>query len=147
MPKTETHRNDAPQQPVPEASATGANELVTDLSGIRVEKSIIINRDRKDLYWFWRNFANLPRLMSHLERVQILSPTRSHWVAKGPAGTSVEWDAEITADHENELIAWRALTGSAVANAGSVRFLHFAEGQTEVRVALARQTTRCAPAR
>lgn len=136
MPKTEPRRNETMNQPEPDAPMAGADELVTDLSGIRVEKSIIISRARKDLYQFWRNFENLPRLMSHLEQVQILSPTRSHWVAKGPAGTSVEWDAEITTDHENELIAWRALTGSEVANAGSVRFLHFAEGQTEVRVAL-----------
>ena len=36
----------------------------------------------------------------------------SHWVAAGPAGLSVEWDAEIINEIENTLIAWRALPGS-----------------------------------
>jgi uncharacterized membrane protein len=113
-----------------------ANGIVAEINGIRVEKSVIINRDRADLYHFWRNFRNLPQIMNHLEEVRVLSPTRSHWVAKAPVGTKVEWDAEITHDQENELIAWRSLEGATVANAGSVRFLHFAEHETEVRVSL-----------
>jgi len=113
-----------------------ANGAVTEINGIRVEKSVIINRDRADLYHFWRNFRNLPQIMNHLEEVRVLSPTRSHWVAKAPVGTKVEWDAEVTHDQENELIAWRSLEGATVANAGSVRFLHFAEHETEVRVSL-----------
>jgi uncharacterized membrane protein len=113
-----------------------ANEAVAEINGIRVEKSVIINRDRADLYHFWRNFRNLPQIMNHLEEVRVLSPTRSHWVAKAPVGAKVEWDAEVTHDQENEMIAWRSLEGATVANAGSVRFLHFAEHETEVRVSL-----------
>lgn len=111
-------------------------ERVAEVNGIRVEKSVIINRDRKELYRFWRNFENLPNIMNHLEYVKVISPARSHWVAKAPAGTTVEWDAEVTHDQENELIAWSSLEGSEIPNAGTVRFLHFAEGQTEVRVSL-----------
>jgi len=113
-----------------------AKEVVAEIHGIRVEKSVIVTRDRSDLYHFWRNFRNLPQIMNHLEEVRVLSPTRSHWVAKAPVGIRVEWDAEITSDQENELIAWRSLDGATVANAGSVRFLHFAEHETEVRVSL-----------
>ncbi len=109
---------------------------MAEINGIRVEKSVIVNRERSDLYHFWRNFRNLPQIMNHLEEVRVLSPTRSHWVAKAPVGTKVEWDAEITHDQENELISWRSLEGATVANAGSVRFLHFAEHETEVRVSL-----------
>ena len=47
---------------------------------------------------FWRNFQNLPRFMRHLESVEDLGDGRSHWVAKGPAGMAVEWDATIVAD-------------------------------------------------
>ncbi len=63
---------------------------------------------------------------------------RSHWVAKAPAGTSVEWDAEIYNEKEGELIAWRTLEGSQVASAGSVRFepADAAGGGTLVRVSL-----------
>jgi uncharacterized membrane protein len=40
-------------------------------------------------------------------------------VAKAPAGTTVEWDAEVYNEKENELIAWRSLEGADVDNAGS----------------------------
>src|ERR671938_1402632 len=63
--------------------------------GIKVEKSVEINRSPEELYRFWRNFENLPRFMNHLESVTSLGDDRSHWVAKAPAGTRVEWDAEI----------------------------------------------------
>ena len=88
----------------------------------RVRKSLIINRPPEELYQFWRDFENLPRFMQHLESVRVTGEGRSHWVAKAPAGTTVEWDAEITEDRPNELIAWRSLEGADVENAGSVRF-------------------------
>lgn len=105
--------------------------------GIKVEESIVIDRTPDELYAYWRNFENLPRFMDHLESVTVLDADRSHWVAKGPAGTRIEWDAEIHNEIENELIAWRSLPGSEVGNAGSVHFTPIAEGRsTEVRVVL-----------
>lgn len=89
---------------------------------IPVNKSIVINAAPEELYRFWHDFENLPRFMRHLESVSITGEGRSHWVAKAPAGTSVEWDAEITEDRPNELIAWRSLEGADVDNSGSVRF-------------------------
>ena len=60
--------------------------------------------------------------MKHLVSVTETSPTESHWVARSPAGKTVEWDATVINEHPNELIAWRTLEGSEVAHAGSVRF-------------------------
>lgn len=90
--------------------------------GIRIEEAVTINRSREDLYRFWRNFENLPRVMRHLESVRVINPVRSHWVAKAPAGLNVSWDAEIINDVENERIGWRSVEGADVPNAGSVRF-------------------------
>jgi len=105
--------------------------------GIHVEVATTINKPRSELFAFWRNFENLPRFMKHLESVQALEDNRSHWVAKGPAGTTVEWDAEIINEEKDETIAWRSLGGATVDNAGSVRFID-APGDrgTEVRVVL-----------
>ncbi|HEX8138938.1 MAG TPA: SRPBCC family protein [Pyrinomonadaceae bacterium] len=105
-------------------------------SGIRVEKSITINRSPQELYSFWRRFENLPRFMNHLESVTTTGGGRSHWVAKAPAGTTVEWDAEVYNEKEGELIAWRSLDGADVDNAGSVRFEPTGAGTTLVRVTL-----------
>lgn len=90
--------------------------------GGRVNKTVMVNRSPQELYSYWRDFQNFPRFMDHLESVQITGGTRSHWIAKGPAGTRVEWDAEITADEPNELIAWRSIEGSDVEHSGSVKF-------------------------
>jgi uncharacterized membrane protein len=94
-----------------------------------------INRSPEEVYRFWRNFENLPRFMSHLESVQVSDEKRSHWVARAPMGTTVEWDAEIIEDRPNYAISWRSLEGADVDNRGTVRFDR-APGDrgTEVRV-------------
>jgi len=102
--------------------------------GTKIEQAVTIFRPRDELFRFWRNFENLPRFMDNLESVTILDDKRSHWVAKGPMGMRVEWDAEIHNEIENELIAWRSLPGADVDQAGSVHFSPVHNGGTEVRV-------------
>ena len=48
--------------------------------GIKVEKSVTVNRSPEEVYRFWRSFQNLPRFMNHLESVTDLGNNRSHWV-------------------------------------------------------------------
>lgn len=95
---------------------------VGESNDLFIETSVAINKTPRECYEFWRDFNNLPRFMEHLEDVQVQSDTRSHWKARGPAGTSIEWDAEVTADQPGELLAWHSLPGAEVENAGTVRF-------------------------
>lgn len=105
--------------------------------GIRIEKEVTIQRPADELYRYWRNLENLPRIMSYLDSVRVIDPQRSHWVAQAPAGMKVEWDAEIINEVENEVIGWRSVRGADVDNAGSVRFEPAPSGQgTIVRVNL-----------
>jgi uncharacterized membrane protein len=105
---------------------------------IEVEKSITIDKSPEELYRFWHHLENLPHFMAHLKSVHSTGQRRSHWVARAPLGTTVEWDAEITDDRPNELIAWRSLQGSHIPNQGCVRFQRAPGGRgTEVRVTLA----------
>jgi uncharacterized membrane protein len=90
--------------------------------GVHVKQAVTINRPRQEVYGFWRNFENLPRFMAHLESVEVRPDGKSHWVAKAPVGSNVEWDAETTEDRPNELIAWRALPDSGIPNSGTVQF-------------------------
>ena len=90
--------------------------------GIHVLESIVVPVVPPVAYRFWRDLSNLPRFMSHLERVDVVDATHSHWVAKAPAGLQVSWDARIINDVENKLIAWRSLDHADVVSAGSVRF-------------------------
>jgi uncharacterized membrane protein len=105
--------------------------------GFKVERAITINRPPEAIYRFWRDFANLGRFMRHLESVRTTGGNRSHWVARGPLGYRVEWDAEIHNERPNELIAWRSLEGSEVDTAGSVHFKPAPAGRgTDVLVSL-----------
>ncbi len=105
-------------------------------SKIHVKKSVTINKSPAELYQFWRNFENLPKFMSHLEAVKNLEGNRSHWMAKAPFGTTVEWDAEITSERENERIGWNSVEGATVPNSGVVEFRPTSTRGTEVRVVL-----------
>ena len=90
--------------------------------GVSVKQAFVINRSPQELYTFWRNFENLPQFMEHLEAVTVQGSKRSHWVATAPGGTTVEWDANITEDRPNELIAWHSTEDADVENRGTVRF-------------------------
>jgi uncharacterized membrane protein len=115
---------------------TATNDSEDVARDVHVEKSITVNSTPKELFRFWRNFENLPLFMEDLESVTKLDETRSHWVATGPGGKQVEWDAEIYNEKENELIAWRSLPGSDVTNAGSVHFEEAPGHGTYVKVVL-----------
>ena len=107
--------------------------------GIHVEESFTIDKPASELFSFWRKFENLPQFMTHLESVTALEGEgrRSRWVAKGPAGMDVKWEAEIINEEPDRLIAWKSLGGSDVDNAGSVRFVEAPGGRgTEVHVVM-----------
>ncbi|HEY1066652.1 MAG TPA: SRPBCC family protein [Pirellulales bacterium] len=91
--------------------------------GVKFKTSQIINRSRQDLFDFWSNLDNLPRVMSHLLSVKDLGDGRSRWVAQGPLAYSVEWEAETIVERAPEVISWQSLPGSEVDMAGSVHFL------------------------
>ena len=112
--------------------ATGLNKE------IRVEKSVtILNKTPEELYQFWRQLNNLPQFMKHLKSVQVISDTRSHWVASAPMDATVEWDADIIKDIPNELIAWASVEGAEIENSGFVRFKAAPPGRgTEVKVVM-----------
>lgn len=112
------------------AAAVGAGR------GVKIVRATTILKPANELYAHWRDFDTLPRFMRHLVSIQV-DGLRSHWVAHAPAGMTVEWDAEIVTDEPGRLIAWRSLSGSQIATAGSVHFASLPHDRgTEVRVTL-----------
>jgi uncharacterized membrane protein len=89
---------------------------------IKVEKTVTINKPVEELYRFWDTLENLPRFTRHLKSVKVYDDGRSHWVTSAPMGNSVEWDARITEDRPNQVIAWTSVEGADIANSGSVHF-------------------------
>jgi len=101
---------------------------------VHFTKSIDIDAPLDDVYDFWRHPENFATFMSHIREVRDLGNGRSHWIANGPAQLPIEWDAEITKQVPQELLAWRSVEGSSVAHAGTVRFDRSRSGGTRVTV-------------
>ncbi|MDB4900408.1 MAG: cyclase/dehydrase, partial [Gemmatimonadetes bacterium] len=88
---------------------TGHAATVNARRAEKVTRAVTIEKPREELYAFWRDFTNLPRFMEHLVSVTVDARGRSHWIAKAPAGKTVEWDAEIVNDVPDEIIAWKTV--------------------------------------
>lgn len=113
----------------------GPESVIPAGHGVRIERSVVINRSPEECFRFWRRLENLPRFMTHLATVRETSNTRSTWVAREPLGIRVQWDAEIINELAPQVIAWRSLPNSDVQTAGSVHFTSARFGRgTEVRV-------------
>ena len=102
-------------------------------SAIKVRKAINIDAPIDEVYQFWRNFENFKLFMDHVKEISVQEDI-STWKIAGPAGATVEFQASITRDIPNELIAWETLPESQVHHAGFVRFDENREGGTRVSV-------------
>jgi uncharacterized membrane protein len=114
-------------RPAPEAQTNGS---------LHLEAAVTINRSAEDAYQYWHDFRHLPDFMIHVDEVQVTGDRRTHWKSElHPLHRTVEWDAEIVEDRPNELISWRSVGSTDVANNGAVHFDPAPGGRgTEVRV-------------
>lgn len=101
---------------------------------IELRTSLTVNKPREEVFRYWRRLENLPRFMEHLKTVKELDNRRSHWEAKIPGNIgTIEWDAEITEERPNELIAWQSVDNATIYNSGNVSFRDAAKGRgTEI---------------
>jgi uncharacterized membrane protein len=142
-------RSSRPGRLLASVAAVGAVTLADGLSlaskqheagqarSIGVHANITIQRNVGEVYRFWRDLSNVPSFMQHIEDVTE-SAGLSHWRARGPLGTALEWDAEVTDDRPEQSIAWQSREGASVPNRGSVSFVAEPHGVgTEVHVELA----------
>jgi len=89
---------------------------------IHVRKSIAIDRPPAELYERWHDLTQLPGIMRHLASVEVTGPRRSRWRANGPAGMTIEWEAETVDDEPDRRISWQSLPDTTVPNRGAVDF-------------------------
>lgn len=99
-----------------------------------IEESIEIDVPVSTAYNQWTQFESFPRFMDGVERVEQRSDTRLHWVAE-VGGQKREWDAEITEQHPDHRIAWKAL--DAHGPNGVVTFHKLDDSRTKVMVQMA----------
>src|SRR5512133_2261316 len=94
-----------------------------------VEQSIDVEVPVRTAYDQWTQFESFPQFMEGVERIEQLTDTRTHWVTK-VGGVTREFDAEITEQHPDERVAWRAIDGPQ--HAGVVTFHRLDAGATRV---------------
>ncbi len=110
----------------------------SDFEAVRIRKSININAPVDEVYGLWSNFENFSRFMNNIEEIHDLGEGRSHWVVKGPAGAKVEFEAKMTQNVANEVVAWETTPDSMVKHRGQVRFKENKQGSgTTVNVNMA----------
>jgi uncharacterized membrane protein len=104
---------------------------------VEIHKAIHVDAPLEEVFAFWSNYENFPRFMSHLREVRLTGDGRSHWIAEGPGGVPVAWDAETTGFVENEVIAWKSTGGAPVRNAGITCFQANPDGGTRIDIRFA----------
>ena len=97
----------------------------------RIQKDIIVDVPASVAYDQWTQFESFPQFMDGVKEVVQLDEKTLRWNAS-IGGKDEEWEAEITEQTPERVIAWRSTTGAP--NAGVVRFEP--SGQDKTRVSL-----------
>ncbi len=90
--------------------------------GIKVRRTVTINRPVAELYAFWHDVEKTPLYTPLVESVTQTGERTSHWVAKSLTGQSVEWNSELLEDRPDTLISWHVHGETLTGNAGKVSF-------------------------
>jgi uncharacterized membrane protein len=98
-----------------------------------IEESVEVNVPVSVAYNQWTQFETFPEFMDGVESITQIDDTHVHWAAS-IAGVHREWDAEITEQHPDERVAWRATDGAE--NAGVVTFHHIDDTTTRIMLQL-----------
>jgi uncharacterized membrane protein/CBS domain-containing protein len=112
----------------------GAAWFVTRRGGVaQVATTAQVHVPVHEAYNQWTQFEEFPRFMQGVDEVRQLDDTHLRWVAS-VGGHQQQWDAQITEQEPDRVVAWRAIGGKH--NAGRVSFAPIDAGTTEVTVEL-----------
>lgn len=96
--------------------------------------AIDIGRPVSDVFRFFKDFENFPRLVGGIRAVVDYEDGRSHWEVYTPSGSTIEYDAEVTKYVPNTVIAWASNVGSPVSASVTVRFTPLSPTSTRLDV-------------
>lgn len=128
-------RDDAPRATARSAQPDAAQQERSETA--LTARTITINRPPAEIYAFWRDFSNLAGVMENIQSITVTDRNSAHWVVHAPGGTTVEWDAIVTEDVPDRLIAWQSAEGADISNSGRVEFRDAGERGTFVTASIA----------
>jgi uncharacterized membrane protein/osmotically-inducible protein OsmY len=103
---------------------------------ITLQKTLSIQAPVEQVFALWTHYEAFPRVMHHLREVHRTQNGQSTWIAAGPLGLPIRWQAAITTWEPNKLICWRTVSGSTVSQTGSIRFEPLNTGGTRLDLRL-----------
>lgn len=103
----------------------------------KVTKSVIVKGLPAEIYDYWTDFENFPKFMTYIKEVTPIGANTSHWVMAAPAGTTVDWKAELTRVDDNTRIAWSSKDHEGtLTTSGQATFTALPGDQTQVTVTM-----------
>jgi uncharacterized membrane protein len=105
-----------------DAAVDFTDSLIEGKGDAVAARAVTINRPAAELYAYWRDLTNLPSFMDNVVSITPIGENRSHWIVKAPGGKTVEWNARITEERPDALIAWASEDGADIENSGRIEF-------------------------
>jgi len=102
---------------------------------LQIKSKVTVNKNKNEVYNYWRQLENFPNIMTHIERVDRINNTRYHWEAELNE-QKFSWDAEIIDDIPGNRISWMSDDGADIENSGTVEFKEASMGGTEIKVTI-----------
>jgi uncharacterized membrane protein len=99
---------------------------------VAFHSSIEIERPVADVFAFFKDFENFPRVIGAVRSVVDYQDGRSHWEVYTPSGSVLSWDAVVTKYVPNSVIAWESVVRSLVESSGVARFTALSPTRTRV---------------
>jgi uncharacterized membrane protein len=115
---------------VPLTHMIGADQM----AGLRIQKTIYVRATPSDLYEFWINPENYPKIFAHVNEVKRENDGLFHWQVSGPAGIPLCWAGRITRQVPEKTVEWWSTPGSTIENHGVVHFEPEKDGRTRVQI-------------
>ena len=100
-----------------------------------VSSTVDVDVDVTTAFNQWTQFESFPSFMDGVESVTLQGPTHTHWVVK-VGGARKEFDAEVTDQTPDQVIAWRSTGGDTDGHTGRVTFSSLGASSTRVTIEL-----------
>jgi uncharacterized membrane protein len=97
-------------------------------------RTVLVKGQASDVWAAWADLESFPAFLEPVRSVTRTGENTTHWVAEGPLGLRVEWEAETTRMEPGKRIAWSSTHGSDLRTSGQVTFNQLPNDLTEVTV-------------